>query len=63
MEFILRRSKMLGVIALLLTAAGIAIAAARPHAVTNSGLGAEWQCSRALFVLSCSHDKTTELRH
>ena len=56
MEFIRRKSKTLGVMALLLILGGSAIAAARPHAVTNPVLGAEWQCSRTLFVLiSCSH--------
>jgi hypothetical protein len=54
MEFIWRRWRMLGVVALLLTVAGSAIAA-RPHTVASSGLGAEWQCSRTLFVLTCSH--------
>ena len=55
MEFSWRRSRTLGVIALLLTITIAAIAAARPHAVTNPGLGAEWQCSRTLFVLTCAH--------
>jgi hypothetical protein len=54
MEFIWRRSRTLGVIILLLTAAGIAMAVARPHAFINPGLGAEWQCSRTLFVVTCS---------
>jgi hypothetical protein len=56
MEFIWRGWKMLVVMALLLTVGSIAMAAARPHAVTIPVLGAEWQCSRTLFVLtSCSH--------
>ena len=55
MDFIWQMSRTLGVIALLLTVAGTAIAVARPNAVTNPGLGAEWQCSRTLFVLTCSH--------
>jgi hypothetical protein len=44
----------LGVIALVLTAAG-GVAAVRPHPVTNPVLGAEWQCSHTLFVLTCTH--------
>jgi hypothetical protein len=44
----------LGVMALVLTVAG-GVAALRPHAVTNPVLGAEWQCSHTLFVLTCSH--------
>jgi hypothetical protein len=55
MEFIWRRSRTLGLIALLLTVAGTAIAVARPHSVTNPGLSSEWQCSRTLFVVTCSH--------
>jgi len=56
MQFNWRGWRTLGVIALLLTVAGT-VAAARPHAVTaHSGLGAEWQCSRTLFVLTCSNE-------
>ena len=54
MEFVWRRSRTFGVITLLLTAAGIAMAVARPHAFINPSLGAEWQCSRTLFVVTCS---------
>jgi hypothetical protein len=43
----------LGVMAIVLTVAG-GVAAVRPRAVTNSVLGAEWQCSHTLFVMSCS---------
>jgi hypothetical protein len=52
MKFIRRRSKLLGVMAILLTVGGIAIAAARPRAVTIPVLGAQWQCSRTLLVLT-----------
>ena len=55
MEFVWQRARALAAIALLLTGAGTVIAVARPHAVTDAGLGAEWQCSRTLFVVSCSH--------
>jgi hypothetical protein len=55
MEFIWRRSRILGVIILLLTAAGAAIATTRLHSFVNPSLGVEWQCSRTLFVVSCSH--------
>jgi hypothetical protein len=55
MDFIWRKSRTLCVIALLLIGAGTAIAVARPHAVTDPSLGAEWQCSRILFVVTCSH--------
>jgi hypothetical protein len=62
MEFIRRRSKLLGVMALLLTVGGIAIAAGRPRAVTIPVLGAEWQCSRTLLVLtSCSRSPVSRL--
>jgi hypothetical protein len=55
MDFIWRRSRMLGAIALILTVAGISMVVARPHSFTNPNLGAEWQCNRSLFVLTCSH--------
>ena len=55
MDFIWRKLRTLGVMALLLITAGIAIAIARPHALINPGLGAKWQCSRTLFVTICSH--------
>ena len=55
MDFIWRRSRTLGVMALVLTVAGISIAVARPHSFINPDLGAEWQCSRSLFVVTCSH--------
>ena len=55
MDFIWRRSRTLGAMALVLTVAGISIAVARPHSFINPDLGAEWQCSRSLFVLTCSH--------
>ena len=55
MDFIWRKLRTLGVMALLLITAGIAIAIARPHALIDRGLGAEWQCSRTLFIITCSH--------
>ena len=55
MDFIWRRSRTLGAMALVLTIAGISIAVARPHSFINPDLGAEWQCSRTLFVLTCTH--------
>jgi len=55
MDFIWRKLRTLGVMALLFITAGIAIAIARPYALINPGLGAEWQCSRTLFVTTCSH--------
>ena len=47
----------LGVVAVVLTVAG-GIEAVRPRAVTNPVLGAEWQCSHTLFVMTCSHPKS-----
>jgi hypothetical protein len=55
MEVIWQRARTLTTIVLLLAGTGIAIAVAHLRAVTDSGLGAEWQCSRTLFVVSCSH--------
>jgi hypothetical protein len=55
MDFIWRRSRTLGAMALVLMIAGISIAIARPHSFVNPDLGAEWQCSRSLFVLTCPH--------
>jgi hypothetical protein len=55
MDFIWRKLRTLGVMALLLITAGMAIAIARPHALIDPGLGAEWQCSRTLFIITCSH--------
>ena len=43
----------LGVVAVVLTVAG-GVEAVRPRAVTNPVLGAEWQCSHTLFVVTCS---------
>jgi hypothetical protein len=55
MEFIRRKWNTIGVIAILLTGVGAAVSVARPHAVADGGLGAEWQCSRTLFIVTCSH--------
>jgi hypothetical protein len=55
MDFIRRRSRTLGVMALVLTVAGISIAVARPRSFISPDLGAEWRCSRSLFVVTCSN--------
>jgi hypothetical protein len=52
MATILRRSSI--AIAVVVLGAG-AIALARPHPISEPVLGAEWQCSRAAFVVSCNH--------
>jgi hypothetical protein len=57
-DFIWRSSGTLGVMAVVLTVACISIAVARPHSFINPDLGAEWQCSRTLFVVTCSHSTT-----
>jgi hypothetical protein len=31
------------------------IALARPHSISEPVLGTEWQCSRAVFVVTCNH--------
>ena len=31
------------------------VALARPYPVSEPVLGAEWQCSRAAFIVSCNH--------
>ena len=55
MDFIWRRLRTFGVMVLLFIATGTAIAVAHPNAFFNPGLGAEWQCSRTLIVVTCSH--------
>jgi hypothetical protein len=55
MEFIWQRSRMIAIAVVFLLGAGAAIAVARPHATSEPMLGAEWQCSRAVFVVTCTH--------
>jgi hypothetical protein len=50
---LVRRSRILGIVAILVVA-GTAIAVARPRPVADHSLGAEWQCSRILFAVTCS---------
>jgi hypothetical protein len=53
MEFSWQRLRMIAVTGLVLI--GSAIAVGRPHAVSDPILGADWQCSRTVFVVTCSH--------
>ena len=58
MEFIRRRSRILGIVAILVASAGTAIAIASPRQVADHSLGTGWQCSRTLFAVTCSHKMT-----
>jgi hypothetical protein len=42
-------------IAIVILFGAAAITVARPHAISEPILGANWQCSRAAFVVTCSH--------
>ena len=54
MKVIWQRSRMISIaIVILLGAAAITVA--RPHAISEPILGANWQCSRTAFVVTCSH--------
>jgi hypothetical protein len=54
MEFIWQRSSIIALAVVIVLGAGI-IALARPHPISEPALGAEWQCSRAAFVVTCNH--------
>jgi hypothetical protein len=54
MRSVWQRSRMIAITAVIVLGTG-AIALARPHPVSEPALGAEWQCSRAAFVVSCHH--------
>ena len=51
MGFIWQRSSI--AIAIVLGAGAIALA--RPHPISEPVLGTKWQCSRAVFVVTCTH--------
>jgi hypothetical protein len=55
MEVIWERSRMIAIAVVILFGA-VAIAVARPHAISEPILGMNWQCSRAAFVVTCTHD-------
>jgi hypothetical protein len=55
MEFSWQRLRMIAVTGLVLIGCGSTIAVGRPHAVSDPILGADWQCSRTVFVVTCSH--------
>jgi len=54
MGFIWQRSSMIAIAVVIVLAAGV-IALARPHPISEPVLGTEWQCSRAVFVVTCNH--------
>jgi len=54
MRSIWQRSRMIAIVIVIVLGAG-AMALARPHPISEPGLGTEWQCSRAAFVVTCSH--------
>ena len=54
MGFIARRWGMIAIPVGIILAVG-AIAFARPQPISEPVLGTEWQCSRAAFVVACTH--------
>jgi hypothetical protein len=54
MRSVWQRSKMIAIAAAIVLGTG-AIALARPHPISEPALGAEWQCSRAAFVVTYHH--------
>ena len=54
MRSIRQRSRMIAIVVVIVLGAG-AIALARPHTISETVLGTEWQCSRAVFVVTCNH--------
>ena len=54
MGFIWQRSSMIAIAVVIVLGAG-AIALARPHLISEPVLGTEWQCGRAVFVVTCNH--------
>jgi hypothetical protein len=54
MGIIWQRSGIIAIAVVIVLGAG-AIGLARPHPISEPVLGTEWQCSRTLFVLTCSH--------
>jgi hypothetical protein len=54
MGFIWQRSSMIAIAVVIVLGAG-AIALARPHPISEPVLGTQWQCSRAVFVVTCNH--------
>ena len=55
MEFSWQRLRMIAVTGLVLIGCGSTIAVRLSHAVSDPILGADWQCSRTVFVVTCSH--------
>jgi hypothetical protein len=47
------RSRMIAIAIVVLLGAG-AVAVGRPHAISEPVLGANWHCSRAAFVVTCT---------
>ena len=54
MRFIWQRSTMIAIALVVVLGAGT-VALARPHPIFEPILGTEWQCSRAVFVVTCNH--------
>jgi hypothetical protein len=53
MRSVWQRSRMKAIVVFIVLGAGIALA--RPHPISESVLGTEWQCSRVAFVVTCNH--------
>jgi hypothetical protein len=64
MKFIWQRPRTFAIAAVVVVAAGAAVAVGRPHLVSEPRLGTEWRCSRTAFlVTTCSlSSETTRLR-
>lgn len=52
-----QRSIRLAIAVVLLIGSGGVLAIARPHAVSDPVLGLDWQCTRTVFIVACSHAK------
>ena len=52
--WIIRRRSSIAIAVVIVLGAGV-IALVRPHPISEPALGTEWQCSRAAFIVTCSH--------
>jgi hypothetical protein len=54
LRFICQRASVVAIAVVIVLGAGV-IALARPHMISEPALGAEWQCTRVAFVVTCDH--------
>jgi hypothetical protein len=60
LKFVWQMSKTLAIAGVALVAVSAAVAAGRPHMVSEPLLGTEWQCSRTAFlVTTCAQSSET----